>query len=45
MKIEKHDLNNWDSLAYLYLFSVSSCNVWYSPASFFLDAFFMIMRQ
>jgi len=37
--------DNWALPAYLYLFLISSSNIWYSPASFFLDAFFMIMIQ
>ena len=37
--------DNWDLLVYLYLFFISSSNVWYGPTSFFLDAFFMIICQ
>ena len=37
--------DNRTLLAYLYLFLISSSNVWYSPASFFLDAFLMILIQ
>ena len=32
-------------LPYLYLLFISSCNVWYGPASLLLDAFLVNVRQ